>query len=689
MAPRSTCAIRTGLFAAACALSLASGGRALAADADAASPIARASEIEVEDEAIRPAEVFEDRATETEVLTERDLEKLPATDAAEALAKLPGIRVQQRLQGEEGAVSIEGLPPSYTLVLVNDLRYSGEIGDVDDLRDVPLANVERVELLRGAQGLRYGSEAAGGVINFITKDPPESAFVASGLGGVGDDENRQLELVGGAGGATFGGNLALDFDRIAGFDAPNDRRGRVLLPSGSDSLRTSYDAYATAKWQPTSAFTSRTRAGYRLEQQDLAGGSTDAARWLASESFTLELGPETIASGGLHYFRGDLESDIGRAFELVDDEWRLDLAVDRSVEKFGLHVFTLGIDARTTSLDLRNEATPGFAETSVHERIGRGGAFVLGESELADWLTLEYGVRGQFHTEFSPRWLPQAGVLVTPWRGELVRALKLRFSVGRNHRAPSLRELHQPPVPQIGGSYFLAGNEDLDTETSTSYRAGIELQLRRSVSLAVVGFWNEIEDHIRSSIDGAIQVGANVIPADLFLCNLGLLEFCSDQITPVLSPLFRKQNLDRVRIRGIEARAEWRPHRRVELMLGYTFLDTRVVDSNVQIDELPNEPAHVVDALVSLRAPRTETELTLRGRWRGEALTETSGTGLLSFASTARSDPSLVLDLRVSQPIGSHFHLFADLRNATSERFVDSYIVRGRSFLAGVRADFD
>ncbi len=140
--------------------------------------VQRAEEIVVADETLRPAELFQDTAVETEILTADDIDALPASNAAEAIQGLPGIRIQARVQGEAAAVSIEGMPPGYSMILVNGLRYSGEFGGVDDLRDIPLGNVERIEIKRGAHGLRYGPEAGGGVIDIITKDPAEERLVS-------------------------------------------------------------------------------------------------------------------------------------------------------------------------------------------------------------------------------------------------------------------------------------------------------------------------------------------------------------------------------------------------------------------------------------------------------------------------------------------------------------------------------
>ena len=144
-----------------------------------------------------------------------------------------------------------------------------------------------------------------------------------------------------------------------------------------------------------------------------------------------------------------------------------------------------------------------------------------------------------------------------------------------------------------------------------------------------------------------------------------------------------------MKTRGLEARVRLKPHPLLAIDVGYTYLNTHVKDSNVDLSELPNEAPNMVDTLVSLKLPRLDSVLTLQTRWRDRALTETSGTGGLGFGSTQKSDPSVQLDMRILQPIGERFALYADCLNLTNTRVVDSYVVRGRTFFGGVRANFD
>jgi outer membrane receptor for ferrienterochelin and colicins len=696
-------------------LALALVARACAARAEEPDP--RSEVIVVYGSASRSPGLFEPTPVETEVLSAREIQDLPAENAAAVLQLLPGIRTQPRAQGEEAAVSIEGMPPEYTAILVNGRRYTGEIGAVSDLRDVPLENVERIEILRGAQALRYGTEAAGGVVNVVTFDPPRDGLRARARTGAGSDESRLASGTGGWGSALLGASLSYDHDQIDGFDAPEDLGEGILVGGTSDSRRLSRDANGAFAWSPSASLALETRLGWRQEDDDLAfedapgTSSRDTRRWLASQELEWEAGPSTRAAGSFSYFRSDTESEVGRPFELGEDEFALDLAAERSLDAWPLTPFvTLGLDAPLNRLRLdEGPLPPGIENDSlvaqdVDESFRQLGLYAIVEAEIAWWLSLEAGARTQLHSAFSPQILPQAALLLSP-----LEELRFRLSYGRNGRTPSLRDLYQPPVPQLGGAYFLEGNPDLTPESSRSYRAGFEYDAGSWLSLSAVGFWNEIDDHIRSTFARTVQIGTQqvevTLPAEVppglelicratndFFPECALLDDTVTQILeiPLTSNVFQKTNLDSVRTRGVETRLALRPHPLLELHLGYTYLDTQVEDPDLpDLTELPNEPRHSVDGWGTVEVPRISTRLSLAVQWRGRALLETSGTGLVGFTGADHSDPSVIVDARVVQPIGSRVELYADLFNLTDERVVDSYVVRGRSFFVGVRAHFD
>lgn len=640
-------------------------------------------------------------AVETEVIDRAKIEALPAVDAPSIIRTLPGIRVQSRVQGELAAVSIEGLPPTYTAVRVDGERYAGEIGGVDDLREFPLANVGRIEVLRGPQGLRFGPEAAGGVVNLITEPVPLYAPKLGFEFGGGDDKAEQAKGAVGVGRNGLGAVLAVDYDQLGGYDAPHHTDGRVFIPPDEDSTRRSIDLYGRSAWLPIGALALDARFGWRKRDEDFAGEGVDAEesvrdneRWFVGAGGDWQLDPARFVEASVNYYRSTTTSTVGRDFDLSDDEVKLELAGEQTVDLGSTrNTLMLGVDLRRQSLDLTeaevdDEIAAEVGTRDAEEAQSQAGLFLIADTELNEIVQAEYGVRAQLHSRYSAKLVPQVALLVTPLRWGYDEEVRLRFSYGRNHRYPSLRDLYQPATPQNQGSYFLAGNDSLRVERANSFRAGIEVDPHPAVTISLVAFHNDIEDHIRSAFLGrSILVNRNVIPPNDFLCNNGAPEFCEEQMTGDRRSVFEKQNLDKVRTRGFEARLYIEPHERIEIDLGYTFMDTRVRDSNVQFDELPNEPRHVVNARLTMTAPVSETLVTAQTRWRSSAVIEGSGTGLVSFSTADRSIPSLHLDLRVAQPLFERFELYADVRNATNNRFEDSYIVRGRTFFVGARAD--
>lgn len=647
------------------------------------------------------ASVFKGTVMETESLSWEELERTPATNVADVLRNLPGIRIQQRVQGQKAAVSIEGLPASYTTILVDGQRYADEIGDVNDLRNFPLQNVQRIEVSRAAQGLQYGPGGGGGVINIITNPPPDAGAVATANGGAGDDENLQADGTVGYGNEAMGGDLTFDYDRIGGFDAPEGAEEEgLLIPFGQ--LRTSYDLYGKFDWQVADSIDLRTRLGWlRRDEEfgDLGGPTTSArtyTRWLFSQQANWTLSPQTNLGTAVTYFNGDTSSQVGRDFSLKDDEARLELKLEHFMSIASLPVqWNLGVDLSTTSLSLYTEAPEDVEERPwlfvppIAARMDRAGLYLIAQTEFWESLELDTGFRFQMNQGFEPFFTGHVALMWTPWIWSADRAVRVRASAGRNHRVPSLRELYQPPSPNLGGLYFLAGNEDLKPESANAYRLGLEVDALEWLSFSVSGFYNQIYDHIRSGLDGEIVTGvANLIPANQQLCNLGFAEWCNDRFDEIKSAVYRKSNLDFVTTMGVETRLRMRYEDYVEFQFGYQYLKSEIDDSNVLAKELPNQPRHVVDGSLSVTLPVLETVLTGRARWSGPALIERSGTGLLSFVTTDYSNSSLDVDLRALQPVGEHIEFYFDLYNVTDNRVVDSYVVRGRSYFAGVRFQF-
>ncbi|MEX2126100.1 MAG: TonB-dependent receptor [Woeseia sp.] len=89
---------------------------------------------------------------------------------------LSGQEVRQ-FTGSETSIDLRGLGSDATLILVNGRRIAagGLLGDFTDISGIPIAAIERVEILTDGASAIYGSEAVGGVVNFVMLDNYEGA----------------------------------------------------------------------------------------------------------------------------------------------------------------------------------------------------------------------------------------------------------------------------------------------------------------------------------------------------------------------------------------------------------------------------------------------------------------------------------------------------------------------------------
>ncbi len=126
-----------------------------------------------------------DTSLPVNVLKARDIDEKIAVSMAEIFLKEPGVDVVTAGPGSVHPI-VRGLSGERVLVLVNGVRLSEQRPGGNHVFSLDPAQIERIEVVRGPASVLYGSDAIGGVINFITKRADGNTEPAARFGGEAD-----------------------------------------------------------------------------------------------------------------------------------------------------------------------------------------------------------------------------------------------------------------------------------------------------------------------------------------------------------------------------------------------------------------------------------------------------------------------------------------------------------------------
>ena len=184
-------------------------------------------------------------ALPVQIISREAIEKSGATSVQEIIQQLTivtgGSSIKDTLTagaagGASGAsIGLHGLPQSNTLVLLNGRRLATyaftDAGTYANLNSIPLAAIERIEVLKDGASSIYGSDALAGVVNFILRKDYQGAEVSvqAGESEHGGARNKRASATAGFGNLSenrFNAFITVDYDKtdeLRGFDRPFSR----------------------------------------------------------------------------------------------------------------------------------------------------------------------------------------------------------------------------------------------------------------------------------------------------------------------------------------------------------------------------------------------------------------------------------------------------------------------------------
>ena len=184
------------------------------------------SEVAVLVSATRFAEEVRRLPASITVLTAEDIARSAARTLPELLREQTGLAMSDLYGNNAALTSIDlrgfGVTgPQNTLILLDGRRIS----DIDlsgvQWSAVPLAAIERIEILRGSGAVLYGEGASAGVVNIVTRSPLKQGRRLEAFGRIATFDTREHQLYGSAANNTFGINASLYGYQSDGFRANN------------------------------------------------------------------------------------------------------------------------------------------------------------------------------------------------------------------------------------------------------------------------------------------------------------------------------------------------------------------------------------------------------------------------------------------------------------------------------------
>ena len=134
------------------------------------------------------------------VIDREELANRNATDLLDAVRGAPGLTLSPRQVGGRKTLALRGLEGKHTLTLIDGRRISAS-DDVVGHSDyqygwLPMSAIERIEVIRGPMSALYGSEALGGVVNLITRQPKDRWMGSVSLSGSNPTNSSEGESTG-------------------------------------------------------------------------------------------------------------------------------------------------------------------------------------------------------------------------------------------------------------------------------------------------------------------------------------------------------------------------------------------------------------------------------------------------------------------------------------------------------------
>lgn len=501
------------------------------------------------------------------VIDNETLNRTPANDVASVLETVPGLQVV-RTSGSEPYITIRGLKnnnsarDNYTLMLINGRRItSAETmvrGATFDFSSIPMSAIDHIEVIRGPMSSLYGSDALGGVVNVILKQPTDDTQVNASLS-YSQPEN--------GGGAMEKGNIFVSGAAIpdkllytvtAEYSQqddwfPDDVNSGNTFSGNAEEERSGL--HTSLNWLVNDANTVLFDAGYMKDDRTFPDADKDDSSdddITNSEKYTFGVGHQGLWGWG--------DSDVYYLYEhaeIYDDNSHPLLGVTNSKQQnhsldgkltlttFESQVITTGINATTTSVDI-DQNYDGTQTT------GQQAIFLQDQISLTETLAATLSGRFTHHDDFGSDFTPRVYLVYNP-----TNRFTVKGGYAEGFKTPTIYQTSEDfSLVSCGGSCYLTGNPDLKAETSKTYELASSYNADHWFVQATV-FYNEI---------------SNMIDRDTSTRASGWITY---------------QNIDEAESKGVELEGQLDILENIDLTANATYTNAKDKSEDTSLENVP------------------------------------------------------------------------------------------------------
>ncbi len=405
------------------------------------------------------------------------LRRLPVHSVDELLRYIPGLEVQSRgPMGTQSNITIRGGTFQQVLILLDGIRLNDPLtGHFNSYLPIAPAEIERIEVLKGASSAIYGTEAVGGVVHIISK-----TFAA-----VKGKKQQQVQA------QVTTGQFGLR-NAQAGFQI---QRGKTMVAGGlqqnvaeGQPLRGSRGFFnlSTFSLSARHFFSNNWSAAYRGAYDDRNFNAQNFYTQLLSDTAT-----EQVISRWHHvnvtYQKEKHRISFDAGYKNTSDKFQLRKSLPANTNRSGLAqallLHTVQLSAATT---LSSGAQ--YLERSVrsnnrgNHQIGTAGLFTVLHQQLGEHLVLNPAIRADWNERYGWELIPQLNISYRRSN------LQLRGSAGRSTRDADFTERFNNYQPVLVASGNRMGNPFLDAESAFSYEAGADYFIQKKWKISTGWF---------------------------------------------------------------------------------------------------------------------------------------------------------------------------------------------------------